>query len=999
MPTSRPIGWGARLFVQALFLVSGATALVYQVAWVRNLTLIFGASFHATSIVLASFMGGLALGGVFFGRRSGKTVRPLRLFGLLELGVAGFALVLPFLLSAVDTFYVTAARAAPGVIPALLVMRVALAFGVLVIPTFFMGGTLPVLTRSLVQRSGELGFRLSWLYGINTLGAVVGAVAAGFFLLPALGVSHTHLIAVAGSLGVGGIAIAIDAVISRAPRSLSPTDPISSADPSSSVPLDGALLWSMRLAFWGTAVSGFCALALEVLWARAITIAVGNTTYSFTVMLAAFLMGIGLGSWLHAAFPLRRVAESTQFGICLVAIGLTSVAATFLVPQLPELALTANFALFDDAVRIRPATVLLVAFSIMLIPCLFMGVAFPLAGQARARLLANVGRSVGDTVGLNTMGSIAGSLAAGFVLIPQIGLQRGMLAVACVDLVYGIIVLAAVRGSRPDGSWVPTGAVAAGLAAIALALPVLTPSWDLTALGAFQNNKISGYINAQGKVDIQPKLNEATVLYYREGRSATISVVEQNGHRQILVNGKVVASEALVDLQIEYLLGHLPALLHENPRSALVVGLGAGITAGGIAAHSSIERLVVVEIEPAVVDGAARFGNLNGDVVHDPNLEIVFQDGRNFLKTTTESFDVISADPIHPWAYGATYLYTTEYYNLARQRLRPGGIMCQWLPATDLSDQDFRSVVASFAENFRYTTLWNTAYDAILIGSDTPIQVDLGRLAERLAEPRVAQQLAAIGLYDPLSFLAEFTLDDAAVRKYTAGAIINTDDNLHLEFSSPLAMGGRASSKNIRSLNRLRVSPRAVIGSIAPLFESEAEAASVFEAYQRAKSTTLEAQHVVARSIDSAEAALSDVLKTLPEYGPAEVKLAAVLAQLGVQDLLARRPEQALAKGQQALSLDPNSADAHHTVGTAMLRLDRGDEAIEHLEAVASLHEDSWRAHAAVGDALARAGRNDAAFRAFRAALALKPDHPPILARVENLSKQRSPRPRKNSKP
>jgi len=640
---------GTRRLVYLLFLLSGGTALVYQVTWVRDLSLIFGASFQATSIVLASFMGGLALGGFCLGRLAGRLRRPLAAYAGLELGVAVFALALPTLLRGVDGFYVAAALEAGGVTPALNLLRVLLAFGALVVPTFFMGATLPALTQLMVTSHDEMSGCMAWLYGLNTLGAVGGTLLSAFFLIPAIGVSSTQFLAVAVNVGVAALAFAIDRglPVRSGPEQEETTAPDSDS-PGATAPLAPAWVWPTRLAFWGTAASGMCALALEVLWTRGITAAVGSTIYSFAVMLAAFLIGIWLGSWLHAAFPLRRVPESVQFGVALVLVGLLSFGASHAIPALPELMVRLNVFLYDDLNRVRGGTILLLSFLVMLVPTLFMGMAFPLASEARARLRFGFGRSVGDTLGLNTLGSIAGSLAAGFVLIPAFGLQRSMVLAAAVSLAYGVVVLGAAAAAWQPGRrlWVAVATLVA--VCMALALPVIARPWDLSRLGTFQSNRLHAYVGDGGEVDVGRQLAGLRLLYYREGRGATVSVLERRGNRTLVVSGKPVATDILPDMEHELLLGHLPVLLHPAPRSALVVGLGAGITLGAVAAHEEIETLKLVEIERAVVEAAALFSHANGNVLEDPRLEIAIQDGRNFLKTSPDSFDVITADPIHP---------------------------------------------------------------------------------------------------------------------------------------------------------------------------------------------------------------------------------------------------------------------------------------------------------------------------------------------------------------
>ena len=984
------MSWGIRLLVYGLFLLSGATALVYQVSWTRSLSLIFGASFEAVSIVLGSFMAGLALGGVYFGRRTNRLRRPLRLYGLLEIGVAVFALALPLLLSLMNSIYVGLALRSEGVNWGITLARVVMAFGVLVLPTFFMGGTLPVLVRFLVHRYGELGGRLSWLYAINTLGAVVGAVTAGFLLLPELGVWRAQLVAIIGNVVVGLLAILADRRIGvidevGAAPSPPPAPPVA-APGETAVAARPAYLWALRLAFWGTAVSGMCALALEVMWSRGISIATGSTTYSFTIMLAAFLMGIALGSWIHALAPLRRVHESVQFGVVLVLIGTSSLIVSQWIPRLPEYAVRLNMKFYGGLVGVRAGTTLLLSFLVMLVPCVFMGIAFPLAGQARAKIKERFGESIGDLVGFNTVGAIAGSLLAGFVVIPFIGLQRGMVMASAVYTGYGLLVLCVMVGSHRR-SWRLPGAVAA-VASVALAcvMPLLVPQWNMRLFAAFQNNNMSFFVDPDGQIDMDRLLDRTSVLYYREGRGSTVSVIETAGQRALLINGKSVASEGISDMQHEYLLGHLPTLLHPDPKTAVVIGLGAGLTLGGVAAEESLERIVVVEIEPAVIDAAAEFADLHDDALHDRRVEIVYQDGRNYLLTTRDRFDVITADPIHPWAQGAAYLYTTEYYRMISDHLAEGGVMCQWLPLYELSEAHLKCVVASFAENFAHTTLWQATGDAILIGSNSPLSVDLANLAARMERPVVARQLARIGLADPLSFLAEFTMDQAGIERFAQDAVINTDDNLYLEFSSPLTIGTGVSGENALVIDSYRANPAAMVGNVQPLFGTRAEAEARLAQYSRAKSETIRA------SLDWNKAAgttstkvwtsvidrFRNIAEAAPEYGRAAHLLSECLAQFGLMRLRLNDPWQATTLFRQALQVDADNATANFYLANDLIRSGETEQALAYYRRALRRRPHFPEAAQNLGMVLARLTRFEQATTALADAARQRPDNPEV---------------------
>jgi len=816
----------AQLLAYGLFLFSGATALIYQVTWLRELSLIFGASFYATSIVLASFMGGLALGGFAAGRLSERLSRPLALYGVLEIAIAVFAMALPALLGGVDELYIRSAQAQGSITPALNAIRVGLAFSVLLLPTFFMGATLPVLIRFMVNAYGELGTRLALLYGINTCGAAGGAVLAGFVLLPSLGNAATQNVAVISNFAIGALAIAADLLAGRRATPSSEESPAQSMDFES--PDLGPL--PLRLAFFGTAITGMSALALEVLWTRSISLIIGSTTYSFTIMLAAFLTGIWLGSWLHATFPLRRIHESVQLGAVMIAIGATSFITSQLIPHVPSLVLEINRFLYQDTMQIQFGASLLGAFSVMLIPCVFMGIAFPVASQARARLKLNFGQSVGDTLALNTLGSIIGSLAAGFVLIPMLGLQGGMLLSSSLAAGYGLIVIvaSATASSSRRAIALPV-AVALALVLVVFG-PLIAPRWDLHRLATFKHDRIQ--YDFSGQMDL---------LYYKEGQSSTVAVVdivedfrgEKDLRRYIAVNGKVVASDGSGDMDTQLLLGHVPVLLHPDPKSALVIGFGAGVTLGAVAAHKGIEDLTLVEIEPAVLGSGSLFAHVNDDVLRlDPRLEVIVQDGRNFVKTTNRKFDVITADPVHPWAAGSAYLYTTEYYAQAAERLTEDGVMCQWVPLTALSVDDFRSIIGSFAQNFRYVSIWNAATDFALVGSNSPISLEVENLSKRLTELDVRRQLEWVDLNDSKKFLARLAVENTGINIYSEDATINTDDNLYLEFSSPLAIGNMCKLQNLCGMKAWYPGRIEMVSDWTPLFDSSREATTALRKYR-----------------------------------------------------------------------------------------------------------------------------------------------------------------------
>ncbi len=993
---SAPIRPAARVdprLAYLLFIASGATGLVYEVTWFRHLSLIFGASFGATSIVLAAFMAGMSLGGVVFGRLGDRIARPLRIYGLIELGIGGFALALPHALRGVDALYVSLARGDGEAGFGLAALRAVLAFLVLATPTVLMGATLPIMTRLLVREEEEFGSRLSWLYGSNTFGAVLGTLAAGFVMIPMLGVAATQWVAVAANLAIGVVALGVDGRLQPSVGGASvggEGDEEDEGVKASSVstlhaPSETEAV-ALRLVFFGTLFSGFASFALEVLWTRAISAAVGSSTYSFSIMLAAFLIGIAIGSAIHAARPLAPAALPRTFGALFVAIGCTALVASLALPGLPERAIELNLAIYGDLSRIRPLTTFLVAFAMMVVPCVLIGIAFPMANEARLRLARATSRSVGDTLGLNTLGSIAGSLAAGYVLIPWVGLGRGMVFAAALYLIWGLVVLGFVarRAEAEQRSRRRGFAIAAAFAVVALVLsqPLLSRDASRTILGTFSNNQLGQYIQPDGEIDVEGELAKGFVRYYREGRGSTVSVLDQDGFRSLSVNGKIVASDDPEDLRTQYMLAHVPILMADAPRSALVIGMGAGTTLGGVVAHGDLEEIALAEIEPAILGAEPHFAASNGRPLSDPRLRVYLEDGRNFLKTTTRRFDVITADPIHPWTRGSGYLYTEEYYRLAAERLTPGGVMCQWLPVADLTPEDFKSVVATFAKVFPHTTFWHST-SAILIGRPEAPETTLDVLATRMSQPRVEAQLARLGLTEPLAFLAERRLDDDQVRVYAAGAIINTDDNLHLEFSSPLAIGA---DRQVWSVVEefYDFTP-----SGAPLAEND-PARERLAIWQRAKRRTALGTIALRSPVEERRrrglATLAALTESMPEYQPARMALADYLIQRAEFYLERRMLAPGLADATRAVELDP--ANARAQLGLARLAVANGDRTRAGLaaDAARSAGLDDWNGLLDLAEVFAWLDRHDDARVLVVEAQARFPGVPAIADRLASLS-------------
>jgi len=819
------------VLIYTLFFLSGAAALMYEVLWVRALSLIFGGTHLAVTSVLSVFMGGLALGSFLIGKRVDSIKNPLRFYGLLELAIALFAVIFLILMKIYPAIYIFVVQGRETSQVYLTFIRVLFAFSSLIVPTTLMGGTLPVLTRFVSKSPGKLGTHLSYLYGFNTLGAVAGTMLTGFLLLRFYSVSTTFHLAILVNSCIALVSILLPVRLSAAVDSPQAPIAVSNGGSFKTKPHRETVAkalqnrFTVRLVLLGIGISGFCALGYEVLWTRILTLTIGTSVYGFTIMLAAFLTGIALGSQTHGLFLGRLLPRGATtekqvgvFGMTQLIIGLSALAVTFYIRDLPVHSIALHEFFIGRGLSVfsaRQWANLILAFSYMVGPAFFMGLAFPIAGMVNAASADRVGHAVGNVLAANTVGAILGSAVSGYLLIYIFGIERSLQLLVAVNVGLGLLLIVSVRYGKAVGLSV------AGLTAVVLAVLMFNPGlfrmWDAKYFAIFQNNQPLVFNTPERKKDA---MENTDVLFYHEGVDSTISVIQiKGGNQAVLVNGKVVASSALKDRQCQLTLGHLPMLLHPDPRKVLVVGLGTGMTLGAVSVHPSVDDLTLVEIEPNVIGAARTFGRYNHKVLDDPKLKIVFNDGRNFLMTTNAGYDVITADPIHPWTQGSGYLYTTEYFKIASRHLLPGGIMCQWLPIYELNVEDLKSVVKTFAQSFRYTMAWLTQYDAELIGSNSPLLIDETRLEERLTHPAVSRDLKAVMMGTAEDFLSYFIMGTEGMATFSHTGVLNTDDNLYLEFSTPASVGKNVMQANVQALAQYRES---ILPYLKPVSSPEA---------------------------------------------------------------------------------------------------------------------------------------------------------------------------------
>ncbi len=786
--------------VYLIFFLSGAAGLIYELVWVRSLGLIFGGSHLAVTTVLSVYMAGLALGSYLLGKYVQRSKRPLLLYGLLEIGIGLFAVVFVLLIQIYPSIYIPLSQGKDHSPLYLSFIRVAFSLAALIVPTTLMGGTLPVLSSFVSNDSRDAGRHLSFLYGFNTLGAVAGTMAAGFYFLRFYSVKTTFAIALCINLIVGVASILLQKKAEIWLKGYEKAETIRKSHPGGDSPIEARDIanrtLSLKLVLWGIGVSGFCALGYEILWTRVLTIVVGASVYGFTTMLVAFLTGIAFGSKAYGFYlKLVRKSEGTcensvaAFGAIQIIIGLAAWMVTYFMQDLPSISLrlrdtfrSMNLNLF----AMQQWADLTVAFTYMVVPAFFMGVAFPLAGKVRAGYGKRVGSAVGEVLAYNTIGAILGAALTGYVMAYVFSIERSLQMLTVVNIGFGLLILFSSKSNKLL-LWGIGGAASAALVFLAINSSSLR-MWDIRYFALFQTS--------QSEVFRTPDMaksafRNAEVLYYGEGVEAIVSSVRIKGGTQgFITNGRVEASTSLQDQQLQFTLGHLPMLLRKNPKKVLVVGLGSGVTLGATSVHPGVERVVLVELEPKMIGVAKTFQQYNHNVLDHPKLDIIFNDGRNYLLTTREKFDVITADPIHPWFRGAGYLYTREYFNLASGHLNEGGIMCQWLPIYELTVENLKSVVKTFQQSFKYTMLWLTYYDSVIIGSNKAILIDEDDLDRRIKEvSAISNDLSQVMMGSATDLLSYFAMGSGGMKAFSKDGIVNTDDNLYLEFSAPLNIG------------------------------------------------------------------------------------------------------------------------------------------------------------------------------------------------------------------
>jgi spermidine synthase len=753
--------------VFALFFLSGIAGLVYQVLWLRRLSLVFGVTVYAASTVLAAFMAGLAIGSLLAGRilrgrqlsaRRGRQLSArlrrlpaLQAFGVVEILVGVTGLASPLLLEAASTLYQQVHRAAPESLEWLTVARLVCSFAILAVPTTLMGMTLPLLSAAVTSwttgrsGSGNTGSSIGVLYAVNTAGAMVGTLATGYYLIPAIGIQRAFLAAATTNVLVGAMAW----WLGRQDRHDEPAA-VAEADaglaPEAASPLFPAL-------YWVVAVSGFASLGLEVLWFRLMLQFVTATAQAFTAMLATVLAGIAIGGLLAAQLLRRRSDLAWWLTITQAVTGLLTLGSM-------------SFLLWTVENGWDTMTVWRAVAIAILPPSIAMGVGFSLALGAASRAAGGdaaaigVGDRIGRLYAVNVAGAIAGSLCAGFVLLPWLGAMNALVALAAL-YVASAALLAFLRAEAGNGSPLRR---------------LRRPAIVLLAMAIFA-------ITARDVADpfevaIDRRYGNLLPEFWRdEGAQTAVSVRATRLQHVLYLDGLHQANDQAAMVKLHRTLGHLPMVLHGSPRDVLVVGMGGGATPGAISQHAGAQ-VQVVELSKSVLGAAPFFAHVNYDLLNQPNVAIRIDDGRSFLTFTDRRFDVITADVIQPGHAGAGHVYSREYFSLVRRALKPGGVVLQWIGKRP--SVEYKLIMRTFLEVFPHATLWNDG--EFMAATVEPMQIDPLGMDRMRAHPATREALDAIGLTGFDVLRSWYTAGPGEMRTFVGAGPVLTDDRPLVEY-------------------------------------------------------------------------------------------------------------------------------------------------------------------------------------------------------------------------
>lgn len=782
-----------------MFFLSGAAGLIYQTLWSKHLQLIFGSTTEAVSVVLATFMSGLGLGSYLFAARADRMRHPIRLYAWLEIGIGIFAILTTPLLRLATSLYSGIAGSLELTGASAMLLKLIVSVFVLLPPAVLMGGTFPAIVRT--PSGTDRRRRVAGLYAVNILGAVAGALLTGFYFVHSLGLSATMLLAAALNIAIGLVVL----LLSKRFDLEAEIDDVESRSALDSL-RDFFASQPGRIAVLGLFVSGATTMLYEIIFTRILVIIFGVSTHAFTIVLAAFLTGLGLGA-ICLALLLRRYLP-TLWGFALSQIGV-AIAATLVIailPAFPRLLLYLHQIPgldFWDVFGVKAILLFLILVPIATIA----GLSMPLLLAALARDERHLSRSVGAAYVVNTAGTLVGSLAAGFLVIPLLGSEVGLKLTIGINVAVALATAIRMATRRQKLFAFSVGAV--------VIVAALSARWSADLYLRSDSRGASAILDTRLKIEQHLSTRATDLLFFREGRNATVAVTAADGARVLFVNGHPDASDQF-DMSTQSLLGIVPLLVKKDAREVMVIGFGSGVSADRVARGPQIQRVDVVEIENAVIDASPAFHHVNGRVERNPKVRIILDDARTVLQTRGNRYDLIVSEPSNPWRAGVATLFTQDFYRLAISRLNTGGVFAQWVQLYDIETESLAMILSTFSSAFAETQVWFLDGGNIaILGSNSKMEIELDFLRNRIWTSYRTDFERYGGLASPDEILGLYVGDQRSLRAFASSPELHTDDLPLLEAAAEEGLLNARHATNARHLLAAKMRAETIVPPLA----------------------------------------------------------------------------------------------------------------------------------------------------------------------------------------
>ena len=776
--------------IASLFVLSGIAALMYQIVWFKHLSYFLGNTTYSQSIVLATFMGGLAIGSWWWGKKADESKNALKLFAWLEVGIAVYCfLYFPIFEFVKDGFVgLVVSQQWSSDSTTVLVLKLLVSVFTMLVPTILMGGTLPVLVRYLSDHLQDVGKNVSILYFINSLGAVIGTIVAGFYLLQTIGLRATVYTAATADLLVGVVFLYVAYKVS--PHVFRSKQKRKEKQKTKDKIYNDSFIITpkqYKIVLIIAAVSGLCAMMYEIVWLRLLIPILSSTTYSFTLILAVFITGITLGSLLIYILLPRLKKPFVFLGFCQLAIVLSILLTLPFYEKIPYLIWSAvgdNMAT-DEGYQFYLKTQFYYCFLVMIVPTIFMGMSLPIASRLAVKKISQTGSSVGKIFAINTIGTVVGSLLAGLLLIPIIGIKNTLEIALLLNLLVGFLVL--FQPNILSKTIISILIFAILLGTVYYFQNVNYDRWTYSIMTSEIGRKINrkkAPKNFDGFIKEQKRINEK-ILYYKEGISGTIVVGSRDDQTFLYTNGKGDANSK-GDLQTQIFLAQIPMILHPSPDSVFVIGCGSGTTIGNVLTHKNVNYAGLAEISPEVLEAANYFNEVNNTPFLDNRLNIIKDDGLSALRLSNQKYDVIISQPSNPWSAGVGNLFTKEFFRDCKKKLKKNGLLAQWTNLYEMNDELFKIVLNTLFDEFEFITFWQIGRsDVLFLCSNEDFNIDF-----KIVEKKYDQVKEFIEKFNykgiETLFAKEIVVDEKDMQNYLfKNNLMNTENKPILEFLAP----------------------------------------------------------------------------------------------------------------------------------------------------------------------------------------------------------------------